>query len=131
VAEISQKEILAWEKELVGTYLSDHPIQKYLADIKAANTVMLGELDETMHGKQVNVAGVVVSVRLHQSKKGEAMAFVEIEDTQATREIVVFPRPYTAHKALLTEGRLVLVRGKVDAQEGRPPKILPTASPAN
>ncbi|MBE7556464.1 MAG: DNA polymerase III subunit alpha [Anaerolineales bacterium] len=124
VAEISQKEVLAWEKELVGTYLSDHPIQKYLADIKAANTVMLGELDETMHGKQVNVAGVVTSVRLHQSKKGEPMAFVEIEDTQATREIVVFPRPYAAHKALLAEGRLVLVRGKVDAQEGRPPKIL-------
>jgi DNA polymerase-3 subunit alpha len=124
VAEVSQKEILAWEKELVGTYLSDHPIQKYLADIKAANTVMLGELDETMHGKQVNVAGVVVSVRLHQSKKGEPMAFVEIEDTQATRELVVFPRPYAAHKALLTEGRLILVRGKVDAQEGRPPKIL-------
>lgn len=124
VTEISQKEILAWEKELVGTYLSDHPIQKYLADIKAANTVMLGELDETMHGKQVNVAGVVTSVRLHQSKKGEPMAFVEIEDTQATREIVVFPRPYAAHKALLAEGRLILVRGKVDAQEGRPPKIL-------
>lgn len=124
VTEISQKEILAWEKELVGTYLSDHPIQKYLAEIKAANTVMLGELDEAMHGKQVNVAGVVSSVRLHQSKKGEAMAFVEIEDTQATREIVVFPRPYAAHKELLTEGRLILIRGKVDAQEGRPPKIL-------
>lgn len=124
VVEISQKEILSWEKELVGTYLSDHPIQRYLADIKSANTVMLGELDESMHGKQVNVAGVVISVRLHQSKKGEAMAFVEIEDTQATRELVVFPRTYAAHKELLTEGRLILVRGKVDAQEGRPPKIL-------
>jgi hypothetical protein len=70
------------------------------------------------------VAGVVSSVRLHQSKKGEPMAFVEIEDTQATREIVVFPRAFAAHKELLAEGRLILVRGKVDAQEGRAPKIL-------
>jgi DNA polymerase-3 subunit alpha len=124
VVPVNQKEILAWEKELSGTYLSDHPIQKYLADIKAANTVMLGELDETMHGRQVNVAGVVASVRLHQSKKGEAMAFVEIEDTQATREIVVFPRPFAAHKELLTEGSLIIVRGRVDAMEGRTPKIL-------
>ncbi|MCK6628706.1 MAG: DNA polymerase III subunit alpha [Anaerolineae bacterium] len=122
--EISQKEILAWEKELVGTYLSDHPMQKYLSEIKAANSTLLSELDETMHGKQVNVAGVVISVRLHQSKKGEPMAFVEIEDTQTSREIVVFPRPYAAHKELLAEGRLIMVRGKVDAQEGRPPKIL-------
>lgn len=122
--EISQKEILAWEKELVGTYLSDHPMQKYLSEIKSANTMLLAELDETLHGKQVNVAGVVISVRLHQSKKGEPMAFVEIEDTQTSREIVVFPRPFAAHKELLVEGRLILVRGKVDAQEGRPPKVL-------
>jgi hypothetical protein len=67
---------------------------------------------------------VVISVRLHQSKKGEPMAFVEIEDTQVSREIVVFPRPFAAHRELLTEGRLILVRGRVDGQEGRAPKIL-------
>ncbi len=123
--EISQKEVLAWEKELVGAYLSDHPMQKYMADIRAANTTLLSELDETMHGRQVNVAGVVASVRLHQSKKGEPMAFVEIEDPQVTREVIVFPRAFATHKELLVEGELLMVRGKVDAaQEGRPPKIL-------
>ncbi len=123
--EISSKEILAWEKELVGTYLSDHPMQKYLNDIKAANTTLLGELDESQHGRQVNVAGVITSIRHHHSKKGEPMAFVEIEDPQATREVIVFPRAFAAHKELLVEGKLVMVRGKVDAaQEGRPPKIL-------
>jgi DNA polymerase-3 subunit alpha len=123
--EVSSREILAWEKELVGTYLSDHPLQKYLNEIKTANTTMLGEVDESWHGRQVNVAGVITSVRHHQSKKGEPMAFVEIEDPQAMREVIVFPRLYAAHKALLSEGKLIVVRGKVDAaQEGRPPKIL-------
>jgi DNA polymerase-3 subunit alpha len=125
VEEVNQKDILAWEKELVGTYLLDHPTQKFMADIKAANATLLAELDESMHGRQVNVAGVISSIRHHQSKKGEPMAFIEIEDAQATREVIVFPRAFAAYKTLLIEGKLIFVRGKVDAaQEGRPPKIL-------
>ena len=92
--------------------------------IKAANTTMLGELNETMHDQQVTVAGLVNYVRHHQTKKGDPMAFVEIEDIQTTCELAVFPRTYEAHKALLVEGNLVVVRGKVDAKDGRTPKIL-------
>lgn len=124
VEPIRKREILAWEKELAGTYLSDHPIQRFMKVIKAANTTMLGELDETMHGHQVAVAGMVNSVRHHQTKKGDPMAFVEIEDIQTTCEIVVFPRAYQAHKSLLVEGNLIFVKGKVDAKDGRHPKIL-------
>jgi hypothetical protein len=116
--------MLGWEKELAGTYLSDHPLQKHLARIKAANATLLGELDETMHGKAIKVVGMINSVRPHQTKKGEPMAFVEIEDIQAAREIVVFPRAYAAHKELLNVGNLIMVQGKVDAPEGRDPKIL-------
>lgn len=124
MATIPQKEMLAWEKELAGTYLSNHPIQKYLPQIKAANTTMLGELDETMNGQHVTVAGMINFVRHHQTKNGKPMAFVEIEDIQAAREIVVFPRVFTAHQKLLVTGNLIVVRGKVDAQEGHSPKVL-------
>ncbi len=120
----SRREMLGWEKELAGAYLSDHPIQKYLPAIKAAKTTMLGELDETMNGQIVTVAGLINFVRPHQTKKGDPMAFVEIEDIQAAREIVVFPRIYAAHKELLANGNLIVVKGKVDAQDGRNPKIL-------
>lgn len=122
--DIPQREQLAWEKELAGTYLSNHPMQRYLPQIKAANTTMLGELDETMNGQQVMVAGMINFVRHHQTKKGDPMAFVEIEDLQAAREIVVFPRAFSAHRDLLVNGKLIMVKGKVDAQEGRPPKVL-------
>ncbi len=120
---VNQREMLSWEKELVGTYLSDHPIQRYLPAIKAANTAMPGELDDMRHGQQVIVAGMINTVRHHQTKKGDPMAFVEIEDIQTTCEIVVFPRAYTAHSQLLVEGNLIVVRGKVDAQ-GHTPKVL-------
>ncbi len=124
LADIPQRELLSWEKELAGTYLSNHPIQKYLPAIKAAKTTMLGELDDNMHGQQVTVAGMINFVRHHQTKKGDPMAFVEIEDIQAAREIVVFPRAYADHKELLVNGNLIVVRGKVDAPEGRILKIL-------
>lgn len=127
VQEIGAREKLSWEKELAGTYLSDHPIHKYMADIKAANTTMLGALDESMHGQIVNVAGMINLVRQHQTKKGESMAFVEIEDLQASCEIVIFPRTYTAYKDLLHEGSLIMVRGKIDAQNGRQIKIIAEA----
>ena len=115
---ISQKELLDWERELAGTYISSHPIQKYIADIKAANTTLLGELDETKHDQVVTVAGLVKLVRPHQTKKGDPMAFVEIEDIQTSCEIVVFPRTYTAYKEILVTGTLIVVRGKVDAKGG-------------
>jgi DNA polymerase-3 subunit alpha len=124
MAEIPQREMLSWEKELAGTYLSNHPIQRFMPAIKAANTTLLGELDETMHGQQVTVAGLVSFVRHHQTRKGDPMAFVEIEDIQTSREIVVFPRAFEAHSDLLVTGNLIIVRGKVDAPEGRPPKVL-------
>lgn len=127
VEEFGSREKLAWEKELAGTYLSAHPIHKYSADIQAANTTGLVTLDETMNGQMVGVAGMINSVRHHLTKKGDPMAFVEIEDLQASCEIVVFPRTYNSHKELLTEGSLILVRGKVDAQSGRPPKIIAEA----
>jgi DNA polymerase-3 subunit alpha len=124
VKESGQKEILSGEKELTGAYLSEHPLQKHLAAIKASNATMLGELDETMHGQQVTVVGMINFVRHHQTKKGDPMAFVEIEDIQTSREIVVFPRTFAAHKDLLVNGNLILVQGKVDAQNSNNPKIL-------
>ncbi len=124
IEDIPQREILSWEKELSGAYLSDHPIQKYMPQIKAAKVTMLGELDETITGQQVTVAGMVNFVRHLQTKKGDPMAFVEIEDIQAAREIVVFPRAFETYKELLINGHLIVVRGKVDAPEGRPAKVL-------
>jgi DNA polymerase-3 subunit alpha len=124
LASIPQKELLSWEKELAGAYLSNHPIQKFLPQIKAAKTTLLGEVTDELHGQQVMVAGLINSIRPHQTKRGDPMAFVEIEDLQAIREIILFPRTYEATRSLLVLGNLIVVKGKVDAPEGRPPKIL-------
>jgi DNA polymerase-3 subunit alpha len=121
---VSRREILEWEKELVGTYLSEHPIEKNMRQLKAANVTMLNEITGQMHDRQITVAGVITVVKPHRSKKGDAMAFIEIEDMNIMREVVVFPRAYTSYATLLVEGNLVIIKGKVDAKDARSPKIL-------
>jgi len=123
VPEASQKEILAWEKELVGTYVSEHPLSRMWVDIEKAITVLTGQIDETMAEQQVTLAGVVNSVRTIITKKGEPMAFAQLEDLQGTIEVVIFPRVWEQTKDLWEPDRILLVRGKVSLR-GREPSVL-------
>jgi DNA polymerase III subunit alpha len=124
VEEVSRREKLGWEKELVGVYVSEHPIQFLLSDIGESVTCFCGELDSSMHGQVVTVAGLLNSVRQIYTRKGDPMAFAEIEDLQGTLEVVIFPRVYREYQALLQEETVILVRGRVDASRGNFPKVL-------
>ena len=123
IPEAPQKEILAWEKDLVGTYVSEHPLSRMWVDIEKAITVLTGQIDETMAEQQVTLAGVVNSVRTIITKKGEPMAFVQLEDLQGTIEAVIFPRVWEQSKDLWEVDRILLVRGRVSLR-GREPSVL-------
>ncbi len=123
VEPVSNKEKLGWEKELVGFYVSEHPLLQANADWQKAVTALCGEVNEDMNGQVVTVAGVIGWIRPHTTKRGDPMAFVHIEDIQGGIEIVVFPRSYANYRDLLQEGKIIIVRGKVDAERGNP-KIL-------
>jgi DNA polymerase-3 subunit alpha len=123
VPEAPQKEILAWEKELVGTYISEHPLSRMWVDIEKAITVLTGQIDETMAEQQVTLAGVVNFVRTIVTKKGEPMAFAQLEDLQGTIEVVIFPRVWEQTKELWEADRILLVRGRVSLR-GREPSVV-------
>ncbi|HNS50578.1 MAG TPA: DNA polymerase III subunit alpha [Anaerolineae bacterium] len=120
--DAARKEVLAWEKELVGAYISDHPLSRVWTDLERAITVMTGQIDESMAGQKVTVAGIVNAVRQTITKKGDAMAFAQIEDLQGTVEVVLFPRIWAATKELWQPERILIVRGTVNAR-GREPSI--------
>lgn len=117
-----RKEMLNWEKELLGLYVSEHPLQQILSALHLDITFSR-EIDESINGKPVSLAGVVTWVREITTKKGKPMAFVGLEDLQGNIELVVFPRPYAEFRELLQEEKLLLVHGRVDANN-REPKIL-------
>jgi DNA polymerase III subunit alpha len=117
--EVKGREKLVWEKELLGVYAMSHPLQVLSVDIRNIVTCGCSELDERYDGKGVLLAGMITSVRTINTKKGDQMAFVQIEDMGGQCEVVVFPRTYAEVKELLIPDSVVMVKGKAQAREGQ------------
>jgi DNA polymerase-3 subunit alpha len=79
-------------------------------------TCLCGQIDSDMVGQKVVLAGMVTSVRRFTTKKGETMAFVQLEDVQGTVEVTVFPKTYKRTEALWEPDRIILLRGKVETR---------------
>jgi DNA polymerase-3 subunit alpha len=118
-----RREMLNWERELIGLYISDHPLTPYQATLAQIVSYFSGQLPEAQHEEKVRVAGLVSAVRPYQTKTGKAMGFATIEDIQGVIELVLFPRTWETFSSLLVIGKIVLIEGKVDANNN-PPKIL-------
>jgi DNA polymerase-3 subunit alpha len=121
--QVSRREILSWERDLIGLYISDHPLSPVMGELTDVVTHYSGQLPEAVHQEVVRVAGIITRLRPHQTKTGKSMAFVTLEDLQGAIELVVFPRTWEKYMDLLQVDRIVLVDGKVDAQGGEP-KVL-------
>jgi len=122
--EVPQREILAWEKELVGVYISEHPLTGPLNRLRDVITAYAGTLSTEMSGQQVVVVGMVQHVRRHTTQKGDEMAFVTLEDLQGTCDVVVFPRVWKESQHLWQPERILVIGGKVDAGRRETPSLL-------
>lgn len=109
----SLDEKLAWEKELLGLYISGHPLDKFREKIKQRNATIQRLRENPREGVESLVAGVVEEVKEILTKKGDKMAFVRLADHEDTLEAVVFPRTFTEYKELLAPGTCVVIRGKL------------------
>ena len=123
ITEISRREVLNWERELIGLYVSDHPLNPVIKELTQLVTHFSGQLTEAAHDERVRVAGLITRIRHHQSKAGKPMGFVTLEDLQGTIELVVFPRVWTRYAELIEYDRIILASGKVDTS-GAEPKVL-------
>jgi len=122
-AEVPRRRQLSWEKELLGVYVSDHPLTPHIEYLARVVTHFSAELGDAEHGQQVCVAGEVSNIRPYQTRAGKAMGFVTIEDLQGMVDLVVFNRVWRDVTKWLQSGMIVLVKGKVDTERGDP-KIL-------
>ena len=124
IPEVPQKEILAWEKDLVGVYISEHPLSQVLPGLRDVVTAQAGSLREESNGQQATIAGMVQRVRRHITKKGDEMAFVTLEDLQGTCDVVVFPRVWAQTKDLWQPEAILVLGGKIDAGRRDEPNLL-------
>ncbi|MBI3748102.1 MAG: hypothetical protein HY262_04555, partial [Chloroflexi bacterium] len=113
--EVPVRERLRWEKELLGLYLSEHPMGEVAERVGQFVTAYSSDLrDESLDGQRVVVGGIVTGVRTVITKAKATMAIVTMEDLQGTAEVVVFPRLYEQSGSVWREGEILLVAGRVD-----------------
>jgi len=112
VREVSRKEMLNWEKELIGLYVSDHPLNPVMDVLSQAVTHYSAQLGEASPQEKVRVAGLITQIRPYQTKSGKAMAFVNLEDIQGNIELVIFPNTWQKVKSSIELERIILVEGK-------------------
>jgi DNA polymerase III subunit alpha len=118
-----KREELNWERELIGIYVSDHPLTSVMKDLKDVISHMSSDLAIVEAEEKVRVAGIITKIRPHITKKGKAMAFVGIEDTQGLMDLVIFPRVWIRFREILEIDKIVVVDGKIDNERGEP-KVL-------
>jgi len=118
------RERLSWEKELLGLYVSGHPLDQYKERLEAALQKShaprnINELRSTVHpGQTAVMAGIVQGVRTVLTRGGEQMAFVRLADYEGSIEAVLFPKNYTQYKNILKPDSCVALKGRVSNRNG-------------
>jgi DNA polymerase-3 subunit alpha len=132
VGEYTIEQKLNLEKEVMGVYVSGHPLEAYADLLKKniTNTTLDFAIDEednevkVKDGIYATVGGIITSKTLKTTKTNSMMAFITLEDMVGAVEIIIFPRDYDKYKLLLNEDNKVLVRGKISVEEDKPAKLI-------
>mgnify|MGYP002681937944 FL=1 len=112
----TELQTLAFEKEVLGLYLSGHPLARHQELMESLRSCTLAETEGVPAGRGVLLCGQITAVRTLMTKKGERMAFVTLADLTGSLEVVVFPEAYQRHKDLVAPERTVFIRGKIDTR---------------
>jgi DNA polymerase-3 subunit alpha len=122
--EFSKRQRLAFEKEMLGLYVSDHPLMGAEASMRRRAECTVPELTELEDGAQRRVGGVITGLQRKWTKKGDLMAVFTLEDLQGAIEAMVFPKTMSDIGHLLDDDVVVIVEGRVDKREDSPKLIV-------
>ncbi|HYU62364.1 MAG TPA: DNA polymerase III subunit alpha [Verrucomicrobiae bacterium] len=118
VAPMAGEEKLRLEKELLGLYLSDHPLRRISTELARLSDTQAVEVTSALQDTEVRVAGLVREVRRVVTRKGQIMAYATLEDLTGAVDVVLFPRVFEQTRLLFEPDKVVVVQGKVDARAG-------------
>ncbi|MAG28937.1 DNA polymerase III subunit alpha [bacterium] len=113
--EPNKDESLAWEKKLLGLYITSHPLARHEEILKQSPN-QIKNIQQT--GASINIFGYISAVKEITTKKGDLMAFATLQDLTGTIEAIVFPRSYAKHKQQLVQDQIVIVSGKTESRQG-------------
>ena len=132
VGEYSKETLLAFEKEVLGIYVSGHPLEAYEEKWKKSISATTADFqldEETGHtkvhdGAKEIIGGMITEKTIKHTKTNQMMAFITVEDLLGTVEVVVFPRDYEKNRDYLEVDSKVFVRGRVSEEDDKPSKMI-------
>jgi DNA polymerase-3 subunit alpha len=116
--EFEKNELLRLEKEVLGLYVSEHPLSAIRAELRRKTDATIAELERRRDGEVVTVGGIVSSLRQLTTKRGEPMVFLRLDDVTGGTECMVFNSTYEKARELCVADRILIVKGRVDHKEG-------------
>jgi DNA polymerase III subunit alpha len=122
--EFEKGDLLRMEKESLGLYVSEHPLSAIRDQLRRRTDCTLVELERRREGETVLAGGMVAGVRTTTTKKGEPMAFVQLEDVTGSIEVIVFNSTYAAARGLLVEDAVLVVKGRIDHKQQGETKLV-------
>ncbi len=114
----TKREKLQWEKELLGLYVTEHPMHAYMDALKKNRALPLKELESAPRNRRIAIGGIVSEVKKITTKSGDPMLFVKMEDTNAKTEVLVFPRVLAQNPALWQMEKILIVHGRMSEKDG-------------
>ena len=122
--EFDERELLRLEKETLGLYVSEHPLERVRVELRRKTDCALTDLERRRDGEFVTVGGIVSGLKQVTTKRGEPMVFVTLDDPTGSAEVVVFNSTYASARELLEADRILVVKGRVDHKQAGETKLV-------
>jgi len=124
IPEWSKTEKLAKEKEMLGVYISGHPLDRFRGELLSFTTSQVADLEKVVDGREVTIGGIITRISRKPDKKGNMMAFASVEDFTGTVELILFSRCYEKASDFLEVDQIILVTGEISTREEELPKVI-------
>ncbi|MDD3725794.1 MAG: DNA polymerase III subunit alpha [Candidatus Ratteibacteria bacterium] len=115
--EWPETRLLSYEKEMLGVYLTGHPLKKYTSLIGVFSNVSISELENVREGIPVCIGGLLTEIKRTSTRKGERMAFGEMEDTTGRVKVLFYSRVYNSYSTLIRKGAVLFVKGRLEKRD--------------
>lgn len=133
VKELEEKERLYLEKEVLGMYVSGHPLSQYKDEIKKNTTINNAELNEikddyitylNLNEREVTMGGIVINKTIRTTKRNDLMAIIELEDLFGVIEVIVFPQVLQKYNTVIQEDKIIYIDGRLSIKEDENAKLI-------
>lgn len=108
---------LSYEKEMLGVYLTGHPLERYMSIMKIFSTIPSADLEKVKEGMVVSIGGILTDIKRTNTKKGERMGWGEIEDLSGRVKVLFYPKTYNAASSLIRKNAILFVKGRLEKRD--------------